>query len=193
MRILITGAAGSGTTTLGQALAAQLDAAFFDADDFFWHPSEPPYQAERDPSERLATIVSALRIPSSAVVAGSVVDWGRELEDSFSLIVYLWVEPDVRVARLMRRESERFGQPLDGFIEWASQYDEGRLPGRSRTIHERWLSERRCPVLRIEGNVSVVEAAARVVRRYLTYRSRADALRARLNSDVRPRAWRAIA
>ena len=163
MRVLITGAAGSGTTTLGRALAAQLGAAFFDADDFFWNPSEPPYQAVRDPGERITSILSALRIPSSTVIAGSVVDWGSELEDSFSLIAYLWVEADVRVARLMRRESERFGQPLDGFIEWAAQYDEGRLPGLSRATHERWLSERRCPVLRIEGNVSVMEAAAQIV------------------------------
>jgi len=163
VRALITGAAGSGTTTLGRALAAELHAAFFDADDFFWHPSEPPYQAERHPGERLTSILSALSIPSSAVVAGSVVDWGGELEDSFSLIVYLWVEADVRVARLLRRESERFGQPLDGFVDWAARYDEGRLPGRSRATHERWLSERRCPVLRIEGNVSVMEALARTV------------------------------
>ncbi len=163
MRILITGAAGSGTTTLGRALATQLDASFFDADDFFWYPSQPPYKAERDPSERLTLIVSELRSAAAAVVAGSVVNWGGELENSFSLVVYLWVEADVRVERLVRRESERFGEPLDGFIEWAAQYDEGRLPGRSRAVHERWLSERTCPVLRIEGNVSVTEAVARVV------------------------------
>jgi adenylate kinase family enzyme len=163
VRILIIGAAGSGTTTLGRELAAQMGAAFFDADEFFWHPSEPPYQAERDPAERLATIIRALGPSPSAVVAGSIIDWGADLENSFSLIVYLWVEADVRVARLMRRESERFGQPLDGFIEWAAQYDEGRLPGRSRATHERWLSERKCPVLRIEGNVSVMEAASRVI------------------------------
>lgn len=163
MRILITGAAGSGTTTLGQALAAQMGATFFDADDFFWHPSEPPYEAEREPCERLAMILSALSLAPTAVVAGSVTDWGDDLENSFSLVVYLWVEAGIRVARLIRRESERFGQPQEGFIEWASQYDEGRLPGRSRAIHERWLSERKCPVLRIEGNVSVMEAVARVI------------------------------
>lgn len=163
MRILIIGAAGSGTTTLGRALAAQMGAAFFDADDFFWHQSEPPYQAEREPSERLAMIMSALGLSPSAVVAGSVIDWGDDLENSFSLVVYLWVEADIRVARLIRRESERFGQPLEGFIEWASQYDEGRLPGRSRATHERWLSERKCPVLRIEGNVSVMEAESQLI------------------------------
>ena len=144
-------------------MAAQTGAAFFDADDFFWHASEPPYQAEREPSERLAMIMSALSLAPTAVVAGSITDWGDDLENSFSLIVYLWVEADVRVARLIRRESERFGQPQEGFIEWASQYDEGRLPGRSRAIHERWLSDRKCPVQRIEGNVSVMEAVARVI------------------------------
>ena len=107
--------------------------------------------------------MSALAPFPSAIVAGSVIDWGDDLENSFSLVVYLWVEADVRVARLMRRESERFGQPHDGFIEWASQYDEGRLPGRSRATHERWLFERRCPVLRIEGDVSIMEAEARVI------------------------------
>ena len=163
MRILITGAAGAGTTTLGRALAVQLGAAFFDADDFFWHSSEPPYQTERAPAERLSMIVRALGSSPSAIVAGSVVDWGDDLENSFSLVVYLWVKADVRVARLMRRESERFGQPLDGFIEWAAQYDEGRLPGRSRAAHEQWLSERKCPVLRIEGDVSVMDAASRVI------------------------------
>ena len=163
MRVLITGAAGSGTTTLGRALAAQLGAAFFDADDFFWHPSEPPYQAVRDPGERLTSILSALRIPSSVVVAGSVVDWGGELEDSFSLIVYLWVEADVRVARLMRRESERFGQPLEGLSVGSSSMTKAacRVPAASLTSDG--FPSGKSPVLRIEGNVSVMEAAAQVV------------------------------
>lgn len=163
MRILITGAAGAGTTTLGRALAARIGAAFVDADDYFWFPSDPPYQTEQDPNERLAMIVTAVESSPSAVVAGSIVDWGEDLENSFSLIVYLWVEANVRVARLIRRESERFGQPLEGFIDWAAQYDEGRLAGRSRAAHEQWLSDRKCPVLRIKGNVSVMQAESQVV------------------------------
>ena len=163
MRILITGSAGSGTTTLGRTLAKRVEAVFLDADDFYWMPSEPPYQAERDPNERLAMILSSMDSAPSTVLAGSIVDWGADLENSFLLVVYLWVEAHVRVERLIRRESERFGKPLDGFIEWATQYDEGRLPGRSRAIHERWLSERKCPVLRIEGKVSVIEAESKVM------------------------------
>jgi adenylate kinase family enzyme len=47
MRILVTGASGSGTTTLGKALAEQLACAFLDADDFFWFPTNPPFTQKR--------------------------------------------------------------------------------------------------------------------------------------------------
>jgi hypothetical protein len=40
LRILITGASGTGTTTLGGALAQQLNCGFFDADDYYWLPAE---------------------------------------------------------------------------------------------------------------------------------------------------------
>lgn len=167
VRLLITGAPGSGTTTLGRALVSNLNAVFIDADDHFWLPTEPPYKVEQAGDLRLRSLLRALNECSASVVAGSVVGWGEELENSFSHIIYLWVPADVRVARLIERESKRFGKPLDGFIEWAEQYDEGRLPGRSRAIHERWLAERTCPTLRIEGELSVSEAVARVMQAFL--------------------------
>jgi adenylate kinase family enzyme len=40
MRILITGASGCGTTTLGRALADKLRLPFFDVDDYYWLPIE---------------------------------------------------------------------------------------------------------------------------------------------------------
>ena len=42
--ILITGAAGTGTTTLARALAHELRATHLEADVFLWLPSYPPYQ-----------------------------------------------------------------------------------------------------------------------------------------------------
>jgi adenylate kinase family enzyme len=36
MRICVFGASGSGMTTLGRALASDLELAFLDSDDFFW-------------------------------------------------------------------------------------------------------------------------------------------------------------
>lgn len=163
MRILVTGASGSGTSTLGQAVAREIGAKFIEADDHFWFPSDPPYQRRRPPAERLDSLLEALRGCSPAVVSGSVVDWGLELEDSFSLVVFLSVPIEVRLARLRRRELERFGKIDEGFLEWAAQYEEGRLPGRSRAIHEKWLSRRSCPKMRIEGEVTVERAVSQLV------------------------------
>jgi len=160
---LITGAAGSGTSTLGRALAREIGAAAIEADDHFWIASDPPFQTKRAPGERLESVLAEMQRHPRAVLAGSVVGWGAEVEDGFSLMVFLAVPTALRLARLEQRELERFGKVDAAFLEWASQYDEGRLPGRSRALHEEWLSGRSCPKLRIEGGVPVREGVLKVV------------------------------
>ena len=59
-RIHVTGASGSGTTTLGAALAARLHCPHFDADDYFWLPTDPPYEQKRDPALRNASLIRDL-------------------------------------------------------------------------------------------------------------------------------------
>jgi adenylate kinase family enzyme len=164
MRVLITGASGSGTTTLGQSLAEYWRLPFFDADDFYWLPTDPPYRVKRDPTERLSMLVHALKgSRNDAVIAGSVMDWGTEIEDSFSLIVFLRVPAAIRVERLRKRELARFGSVDSAFLEWAAQYDEGRLSGRSLARHENWLARRSCKVLRIAGDVPVEVSRQQVI------------------------------
>jgi adenylate kinase family enzyme len=161
--ILVTGASGSGTTTLGRALSARLGVAFLDGDDYFWLPTDPPYREQRSAADRLRLLLGDLRKSRSSVLSGCVANWGSELEDSFSLIVFLSLDAAIRVARLRERERLRFGRVDEEFIEWAAQYEEGRLPGRSRARHEKWLAERSCRVLRLDGDMTVEERVDRVV------------------------------
>ena len=162
-RILVTGASGSGTTTLARSVADRLRIGALDADDYFWLPTSPPYVSKREPGERLAMILRDLDVAGDCVLCGSIVDWGRELEDSFSLIVFLTVPAPIRIERLRIRETAQLGQADPAFLEWAAQYDEGRLEGRSRPKHERWLAARRCPVLRIDGEVRLDDSTTRVL------------------------------
>ena len=90
-------------------------------------------------------------------------NWGLELEDSFSLIVFLTVPADIRVARLRERETRRLGRADPAFLAWAAQYDEGTLQGRSRAKHEAWLARRDCTVLRLDGDTSTEWRLARVL------------------------------
>jgi adenylate kinase family enzyme len=164
MLILITGASGSGTSTLGAALARELGMAHLEADDYFWIPTEPPFTTKRDRAERLSSILRDVRAKQSAVLAGSVMDWGVELENAFDLIVFLYVDAAIRVERLRAREMERFGRSNPAFLEWAAQYDVGAMDGRSLTRHRAWLSARTCPVLELRGDLSVGDRVAAVVK-----------------------------
>ena len=162
LRVLILGASGSGTTTLGRALGNDLFFQVFDTDDYYWLPSTPPFQHKQDPAVRLAKLLHDLKLTSRAIISGSILNWGLELEDSLSLIVFLTVPADVRIERLRMREMRLHGRADPAFLAWAAQYDEGKLSGRSRGRHEQWLSERTCPVLRIEGDTTTLDRVGRV-------------------------------
>ncbi|MGM0823929.1 MAG: AAA family ATPase [Pseudomonadota bacterium] len=103
MHVLITGAAGSGSSTLGRALATELNAAFIEADDIYWLQTSPPFKEKRTVEERRGLMLSSLHSHSSAVVAGSVMEWGSQIEDAFDLVVFLYVEADTRIKRLRER------------------------------------------------------------------------------------------
>ncbi len=86
----------------------RLGSSFLDADDYYWIPTDPPYEVKRDPAAWLQLILADLCKASSAVVAGCVRNWGRELKDSFLLVVFLIHDSEIRVTRLREREvSER--------------------------------------------------------------------------------------
>jgi adenylate kinase family enzyme len=162
--IHITGASGSGTSTLGRAVAAAMDHEFIDADDVFWLPTAPPYMQKRSREGRLALLEPRLQAGQRVVVAGSVVSWGSSIEDAFDLIVYLAVPTDVRLVRLRARELARCGVVDEAFLDWAAQYDEGGLDMRSAALHEQWLSRRACNVLRLDGGRPIQELVIAVLR-----------------------------
>ena len=161
-RVLILGASGTGTTTLGRALGKDLSFRVFDTDDYYWLPSTRPFQHKQDPELRLAKLLEDLKVTSYAIISGSILNWGLELENSLSLIVFLTVPTAVRITRLETREMKLYGRVDPEFLAWAAQYDEGKMSGRSREKHEQWLSQRTCSVLRIDGDTSIVDRVARV-------------------------------
>ena len=164
MRMLITGASGSGTSTLGAALARELGIAHLEADDYYWLPTVPPFINKRNKEERLSSLLRDLRTKQSAVLAGSIMDWGLELENAFDLIVFLYLDAAIRVERLRAREIEILGRADPEFLEWAAQYDAGILGGRSLAKHQAWLAARTCPVIELRGDLSVSERVVAVLK-----------------------------
>jgi uridine kinase len=163
MNILITGASGSGTTTLGKALARKLSINCLDSDDFFWRPTTPPYTDRMPADERLEQIQAAIRQHANKVVSGSVMGWGKSLENAFDLIVFLYLDTDIRIERLKIREQAEVGFVNSEFIDWAASYDKGPKEGRSLAKHNLWLSKLATPIIRIEGDYTVEERVDKVV------------------------------
>jgi len=176
MRVMITGAAGAGSTTLGRALANEIGARHLDSDDFFWLPSEPPFATPRDPSERRRLLHAQLGAQKDAVLSGSIVGWDPEIESSFDLIVFLYLEVHVRLARLRQRGMNLYGRIDHGFLNWAAAYDVG-TSSRSFARHNAWLARRSCPVIRFEGEQELSHLVACVAERCLTLRSGGGLLR----------------
>jgi len=75
-RIHILGASGSGTTTLGRALAERLQCPHFDIDDYFWVPTDLPYAQQRERPERQRLLMDDLTVQAAGVVSGSLCGWG---------------------------------------------------------------------------------------------------------------------
>lgn len=174
-KIHILGAAGSGTTTLGQALSARLGYRHFDTDDYFWLPTKPPFVKRREEESRNAMLAQALHNSVTWILSGSLCGWGDMFIPEFELVVFLWIPPDLRMARLAKREVERYGEKSiqyggtmyaasQTFLTWAAGYDEGGLEMRSRARHEQWMAALPCKILRLEGELSVTERMEAVLR-----------------------------
>ena len=181
-RIHITGSSGSGTTTLGRALARSMQHAHFDADDYYWLPPEPvgrrAFEEKRRAELRNAALLEDLRPLDGYVVSGSIASWYPHdlVRRLFDRIVCLWNPTEIRLARLRAREKHVYGaaiepggamhEPHRRFLEWAARYDTAGMDQRSRMSHEAWLARVGGPQLRLEDDLSV-EARVERVRSWL--------------------------
>ena len=171
--IHIVGASGSGTTTLARALAGELVARHLDTDAYFWLPTTPPFTTKRPVDERLEMLGADLDAQPRWVLSGSLLSWGLPLAPRFDLVVFLFVAPEVRMARTLAREVERYGDdilpggPMHSqhleFLDWSRTYDHPAATGRSLATHRAWLATLTCPVLEIAGTQPVEETVSRVL------------------------------
>lgn len=174
-RIHLFGASGSGTTTLGRAVAQALRIPFFDTDDYFWEweGAAAPFTVKR-PLERRLALLSADMQADSWVNSGSLCGWGDPLVPRFTLAAFMYVPKEARLARLHEREYARFGERIQpggdmreqhlAFLDWASRYDTGGEDMRSLAEHAKWIQTLPCPCLRLDGEKPLRELADEVIR-----------------------------
>ena len=102
---------------------------------------------------------------STWVLSGSIMGWGEELTTQLDAVVFLTLDPETRMARLLGRERIRLlGLARAGrldemaheeFMSWARGYDNPDFAGRNRSRHEQWLAMLSCPIIRLDSSMPV--------------------------------------
>jgi len=175
--IIIFGASGSGTTTIGRELARISGFRHFDLDDYYWRwDTEVPYTLPREKTERVALLMRDIAQCPFFVMSGSLCGWGDAFVPLFDMAVFVQTPTEIRIDRLHARELKVFGDRIleggdmyaghNAFLDWAGSYDEGAPPERCLKLHERWAAELPCPVLRVDGTKEVAANAELIMRQY---------------------------
>lgn len=150
MRIHILGASGSGTTTLGESIARQLNADHLDTDEFYWEQTHIRYSTKRPVGQRLQLIQTIINGSENWVLSGSLCSWGDPLIPHFSHVIFLQTPWAIRKHRLIERERIRYNKDIltedspqgrisRDFLQWAERYDTASLEQRSLKTHRAWL------------------------------------------------------
>jgi len=172
--IIVFGASGAGSTTLGRELARLLNFEHYDTDDYSFEQTDPPYTKSRPLHERLALLRPLIK--SNFVLTGCIRDWDGAFDSILSLAVFVMTPTDIRIERLEKREYNRNGEriKLEGdlynlhqkFIEYVSKYDNGGMEIRSLASQEAWAKTQTCPVIRVDGTIDYRINAANIAKQF---------------------------
>lgn len=119
--IMIIGPSGSGKTTLGKIVAQKLGYLYFDVDDYIWKQNtDSPYTQMYTREEKISRLNTDIAPYEHFVMAGSMSSFHYAFDDMFKMMVFLYVEPDIRIQRVHKRAIERFGRRV---LEGGDMYE----------------------------------------------------------------------
>jgi len=170
--IIVFGASGSGTTTLGRELARVLNFEHHDIDDYVWKPTTPSYTQMRSQNERVTLLRSAIK--GDFVLSGCLREWEGAFDDMLRLAVFIKTPTELRLERVEQREYARYGDRIKpggdmyekhrSFAEYIATYDTGSIESRSLASQTAWLKTLACPVIEVCGVDDFQKTAKKVAK-----------------------------
>ena len=170
--IMILGPSGSGKTTLGKAVAEKLGYPYFDVDDYIWRQDTvEPYTKMYAREEKISRLSKDMEPYEHFVMAGSMSSFHYAFDDTFAMMVLLYVEPDIRVQRVHNRSIVRFGERvLEGgdlyerhlkFLEENRRYESDGSPNLRE--QKEWMQNMPCVKIELDGTNSIENNAKIIV------------------------------
>ncbi len=159
--ILIFGANGSGKTTLGRKLARLLDFQHIDHEDYCFEKTVVPYAKERPREEYTALMLNDIKKHRYFIISACKGNFGEEIESFYRLAVYLEAPLELRIERVKKRNTEKFGkraekggalyEQMSGFINFVSE--------RPLSLIEEYGKTLKCPVISLDGTSDIYQNA----------------------------------
>jgi len=172
MGIIVFGASGAGSTTLGKEISRRLNFQYLDIDDYLWcWNTAIPLTVVRPREERTRDLMDAIKKFPKFVIAGTIFSDQNLFEPLLDLAVFISTPADVCAKRVHARECARWGKRVlpggdmykvtrfhgdfDDYVANAQRYEAADASKFSRKLHEQWIADLPCPVLRVDGTKDV--------------------------------------
>jgi len=180
MGIIIFGASGAGSTTLGKELSKRLNRRYLDIDDYLWRwDTKIPYTVTHLREERTMRLMNDIQKHPNFVIAGTIFSDRELFHPLLELGVFITTPAKICAERVHARELARWGERVlpggdmykanrfhgdfSDYVENAQRYETADASTFSCKLHQQWISELTCPVLRLDGTKRIAENADFVI------------------------------
>jgi len=182
--IIIFGASGAGSTTLGREIARRLKYQFLDIDDYLWcWSTKIPLTVTRSQEERTRLLMDDIKKYPNFVISGTIFSDRELFEPLLNLAVFITSAPAVCAERVRIREHARWGKrvlpggdmykatrfhgDVNDYVANALKYESADVSTFSRRLHEQWIADLQCPVLRVGGTNGISQNADWVISQFI--------------------------
>ena len=156
MRIQIIGGSGTGKSTLGEWMARHENIHWIDTDHYLW--KDRTFTEKRSIAERYALYRSDIEQHRHYIVSGSVFSWNPDGFADRELLVFLRLDENTRMNRLIKREQERYPDfnESNEFLDWCRTYLTATDPEMIGTFaeHRLQMEQSASPVIQIDATLS---------------------------------------
>lgn len=160
--IQICGLNGCGKSTLGKALAAEIDFHYIDSERLYFDTenSTTAYAAPRSHEEVAHLLMQEICANPNFVFASVKGNYGSEILSKYNYVIVLETPKKIRLQRIRDRSLRKFGSRIlpGGDLHEAEEAFFRMAASRGEDYIENFLQSVSCPVLRIDGTKPIAES-----------------------------------
>lgn len=152
--IVLVGLNGAGKSTFGKYAATKLGFDFFEVEDY-WFKVKHDYQNPRKADEASLLLLRDIQKSEKGfIIGGNISSLSNELLQDVSLISYVDVEKNVRVARVIQRDLDIYGEllPTDPLYHERQSFL-NFVKARTSTSLLKWIEKVKIPSIVIDGTL----------------------------------------